>query len=451
MREGQSFQDVVEDGQTGYLIYPNTDDESVRFESVELTMADVREFLEIRNEIIETGEAYAPPSTYNRNCEGCSFAVEEWINGPEDALPPACTYHCQNERRWPCYETDGGELTTDCSLFDRCDQRTEYRDTDVIDYYESVREAFRKERKTRQTAKQVVGSLDETLLAEAGYRIPNMEFSGISGAGSILHFETDTPVVPNFKPGEVVRLRAQTESQADKAVYYGEDDGEYRFAPLASDVDYESYLTLAEPVDALYLFSTESVEEDYLPYLDFSQRRNEGDPLDTANETTDHEIPDTISLSEIVEYLDRSELFVDLPVGTTRNQDIAAIVRELVSTSYPHPDKDSVIPAEQCRALVLAATPSQVETAVSAQPDGDHFRLDGTSGPNCIENSDGYHAIQSRLLDSRSIVSSVQQATSDSWPGGLREFFHQLQEGSLLREITPRTSSTCWFYSVRNS
>jgi hypothetical protein len=64
---------------------------------------------------------------------------------------------------------------------------------------------------------------------------------------------------------------------------------------------------------------------------------------------------------------------------------------------------------------------------VAGQPSGEHYRLDGTGGDRTIQNDDGYHQIQTKLLDSQSVVSTVQQATSKAGPGSIREFFHRLK------------------------
>ena len=427
--QGESFRDAIDRGQAGFLVYPNTPDTTVRFERIELTMADVRDFLSARNDVIETGDAFAPPSTYNRDCDGCSFGVEEWLSGEDDVLPPACTYHCQNERRWPCYETDGGELTTQCSLFDDCDQRTQYRDPDVIDHFESIRSAFQAERTARLTARRVVDRFDAGLLTEAGYRVPDLTCIGAEGAGTVLRFTTPDPVIPAFDPGDIVDLRDVDGESRDRAVYHGQSDGEYLFHPVDESLDLAAYLAPDSTHEAVYTFSAESVEERYLPYLDFAQRRNDGAPIDAAARS-DTTLPETVSVADVSEYLDREQLFVDLPVSTRRLDVFGDLVRELVTTSYPTPDGESEVPEDARRALVLGTTPDLVDCAADSQPDGRHYRLDGTGGPATIQNDDGYHEIQSKLLGSRSIVSTVQQATSTIGPGGIREFFHRLVEGS---------------------
>jgi len=439
---GASFEYAIEAGQTGYLVYPNTADrDDVRFEPVELTQSDVQEFLNLRNEVVKTGDAFAPPSTYNRDCDGCAFAVEEWITGKDDALPPACTYHCQNERRWPCYETDGGELTTDCSLFDRCDQRTQYRDPDVIAHYEATRAAFHSERTARKAAARVMSAFDSDLLTEAGYQIPNLKFSGASGAGAVLRFSTSDPVVPVFEPGDIVTIRPQSSMDGTRAVYYGKTDGEFLFRPVDERLNVGRFLGNDTQYEAVYTFDVDSIEDRYLPYLDFAQRRNEGEPIDgTTGAGSTQSVTEVVDPSNVINFLDRKHVFVDLPVSQSRNELLGELVQHLVTAAYPSPDGNTV-PESARRALVLGTRPNHVEVAVNAQPDGEHYRLDGTGGSRTIQNEDGYHEIQSRLLDSRSVVSTVQQATSKNGPGGMREFFHRLMEG----EFGDRAHSESFF------
>lgn len=437
---GESLTEAIEAGQTGYLVYPNAADaDGVRLEPVELTRADVREFLDLRNDVVGTGDAFAPPSPYNRDCEGCAFAAEEWVTGPEDALPPACTYHCQNERRWPCYETDGDTVRTDCSLFDRCEQRTQYRDPDVIAHYEATRAAFRSERRARGVAADVMAGFDDEVLTAGGYLLPNLRCSGASAAGTVIQFSTPESVVPAFEPGERVTLRPDDGETATDAVYYGEADGEYLFSPVDERVTVTEFLDDGS-YEAVYSFDTASVDDRYLPYLDFTQRRNEGDPIDATAEPEEISIPEMVDPADVPDALGSEHIFVDVPVSRSRSEIVASLVEELVTAAYRSLD-GAVVPEAARRALVLGTRPEHVSIATRAQPDGHHYRLDGTGGTDAIQNADGYHDIQSRLLDSRSLVSTVQQATSQSGPGGIREFFHRLTEG----EFGDRDHSEAFF------
>ena len=428
IEDGVSIAEAVADNPEGMLVYPNTTSSDVRIEPVEITTEDISEFLELRNEIASGGESFAPPSTYNRNCDGCQYAVEEWITGEDDALPPACTFHCQNERRWPCYEIDDG-FHTECSRFDDCDQRLEYRDPEGIAYYDRTRKALRSERRSRRTATQLLEQFDPALLTSAGYHLPNLQFSGVDGAGTILRFESASSVVPAFNSGETVRLESTSGSIAVESTYYGREGDEFLFKKNA-DISVGEVLSEDSTFEATYRFSTESVDNRFLPYLDFAQRSGIDPGFGEAN------LGESVELmleepSDIIECLDNKEIFVDIPVQKQRTEEVSLIVRELLTAEYPKPSApNETIRSEASRSLVIGANSQLVETAVDGQPTGNHYQLDGTGGgDSVISEEDGYHSIQTRLDKARSIVTSSQLVMSQNGPGGITDFFHKLDQG----------------------
>ncbi|WP_440765028.1 PD-(D/E)XK nuclease family protein [Natronorubrum sp. DTA7] len=431
LEDGRSVREEIADGRTAYLIYPNVDAEDVRFEPVELTWDDVIEFLQLRNDATKSADSFAPPSTYDRDCEDCAFASAEWINGPDDALPPACTYHCQNERRWPCYELEDGSVTSDCSLFDQCDQRHEYRTPATIDRYESTRAAFNDERRARNSARHALERLDRAVQRDTGYLLDELTLSGMASSGTVLLLEAQEPAVPAFSPGSTVRLRSPAESVDQEAVYLGQRGETHRFKLVSGSA--RSFLNADGPFEALYAFSTRSITHRYLPYLDFAQRRGVtlgiqgGDA--TTNATTRNVVPERVA-----DYLDTDEVFIDLPIGTDRHTKLERLVEEIVTASLPHPEReDKTVPDAARRVLVLGTTPRMVDIAADAQPEGTHYRVDGTTGRDdhhALRDIDGYHQLQQRLLESNSLVSSVEAATSENGLGGVGQLFHRLKEGS---------------------
>ncbi|WP_435319017.1 PD-(D/E)XK nuclease family protein [Haloarchaeobius sp. TZWSO28] len=431
LEDGKSVREEIEDGQTAYLLYPNVDAEDVRFVPVELTWSDVVEFIQLRNDATKSAESFAPPSTYDRNCDDCAFATDEWITGPNDALPPACTYHCQNERRWPCYEMEDREVTSDCSLFDRCEQRHEYRNPAAIDRYESTRAAFNDEKRARNSARRALERLESSVQRDTGYLLDELTLAGMAASGTVLLFDAKDPVVPAFSTGSTVRLRTPSGDVDHEAIYLGRRDGTHRFKLVAGSA--RRYLAADGPFEALFAFSTQSITDSYLPYLDFAQRRGITLGVQDGHTTTGTETADIIP-NGVVDYLDTDEVFVDIPVGPKRRSQLEQLVEEIVTTSLPHPNnRNDVIPDEARRILVLGTTPELVDVAADAQPDKSHYRVDGTTGSDehaALRDVDGYHELQQRLLQSNSIVSSVEQATSDYGPGGVRQFFHRLEEGS---------------------
>ncbi|SET85117.1 PD-(D/E)XK nuclease family protein [Natrinema hispanicum] len=431
LENGQSVRKVIAEGQTAYLIYPNVDAEDVRFVPVELTWSDVIEFLQVRNDATKSAESFAPPSTYNRDCEDCAFASEEWINGPNDALPPACTYHCQNERRWPCYEFEDGSVTSDCSLFDRCEQRHEYRTPATIDRYESTRAAFNDEKRARNSARRALERLDRSVQRDTGYLLDELTLSGMASSGAVVLFEAREPTVPAFSPGSTVRLRTRTESVDQEAIYLGQRSDTHRFKLVSGSA--RAFLSEDGPFEALYAFSTRSITHRYLPYLDFAQRRGVSLGIQGGNTTTSTATRDIVP-ERVTDYLDTEEVFIDLPIGTDRRAKLERLVREILTASLPHPNNEGEnVPDAARRVLVLGTTPKMVDIAADAQPEGAHYRVDGMTGSDehhALRDIDGYHELQQRLLESNSLVSSVEAATSENGPGGVGQFFHRLEEGS---------------------
>lgn len=434
LQDGERLADILAEPPTGYLVYPNVEGDEVQYESVSLSEGDVAGFLAQRNEIITSGEAFAPPSTYNRDCDNCHLQHEEWINGPTDALPPACTYHCQNERRWPCYEINDGSVDSDCSLFETCTQRQQYRDPDRINHFERMRAGLQAERDARDRAAGVFDRLDPDLLAEAGRRIPDLELTGLTG-GSVVQYESGNPVVPSFEAGDIVTIRPQGGDGSYRAIYYGNEGDIYQFQFLKTGSPPTAVIAPGKRYEAVLTRTTEKVDEQYLPYLDFAQRRNYpatpgGDADGEAD--TDGAI-ELDSVDELATYLDHKQVFVDLPVREERLSDIADIVEAIVTADVPAPDGRSTVSNTNARTLILGTTPALIDAAQVGQPTGDHYRMDGTShGKVSIEASDGSHSVQQRLLSATSIVSSVSYATAD-WPTkGHTEVFHTLTDGDFV-------------------
>lgn len=439
---GDDFGARLSEGPEGYLVYPNVEGaDSVRFETVRLGREDVRDLLSLRNAVAASRETFGPPSPYNRDCDGCRFRTEELLVSPRDGdrperepLPSACKFHCQTERRWPCYETtpDGG-IISDCSLFDECAERLEYRDPELVDHYNRLRKALEFEEDRRTTASDLLGQLSEEVLARSGRLVGGLELAGASITQAT--FESDVGRVPAFTPGDTVILEPEEDGVVGKRVtFLGVDGGTYRFqfdvqshvAFLRDDVSYRARKT----------FEPETVSRKFLAYLDYAQRRGHnrrfhheqihdagtgtGTEAETTGETT---LDDPTALTE---YLDNEELFLDVPVRPDRVAVLESVVSSLVATgtSYPRLDGDGVVPEDGQRALVLGATPQHVELAARALPGGAHYRMDeGGAGEEAIRASDSYHEIQQRWKASRSLLSSVQYALET-------EHFHSLLEGA---------------------
>lgn len=446
---GDDLSEHIDDVPVGYIVYPNLESaDTVRFEEVGLTTDDVHDLLKMRNAVASSRDTFGPPSPYNRDCEGCRLRTEEELVSPRDQdgperepLPSACKFHCQTERRWPCSETtpDGG-VVSDCSLFDECEQRLEYRDPDRVDHYNRLRKALEFEEDRRETASDLLGQLDDEILAASGRLLQGLELSEVSIGHAT--FESEERRVPAFAPGDTVILEPEEEGTVGKQVtFLGVVDGEYRFqfdvqahlAFLRDDVTYRVRKT----------FEPETVSRKFLAYLDYAQRRGHNRRFDhnqihdTPANSIDAEATTLEDPAAITRCLDNEEVFLDVPIRGDRSEILGSIVRELVDidTDYPIIDGEASVPQEGQRALVLGSTPQQVELAEQTilNADGDHYRMDdGGTGESAIHASDSFHEIQERWIKSNSLLSSVQYALET-------EHFHSLVEGAFGdRDHSPR-------------
>ncbi|WP_415380500.1 PD-(D/E)XK nuclease family protein [Halosimplex sp. TS25] len=414
--------DAIDDDYRGYLVYPNLEDaDTVSIKEVTLTVDDIAELVGARNEVAKTRSTFGPPSPYNRDCEGCRYQHDQSVSATGETLPPACTFHCQNERRWPCYEYDEERgVDSDCSLFDSCEQRLEYRDPDETDHYNALRSALQSERKARDTANDLMDGVDRTILKESGRLLTGLKIAGGSNVG--LHYETDQPIVPAFSPGESVQIEpVQTGVEKKTVTYLGRKDGAFVFGfdtidPAFMDEDREYRVR--------YGFNPDIVSRRYLPYLDYAQRR-ESNPRFEYDETGGSDGSTRVeSTSAILDELDNEEVFVDLPTRTDRTPVLAGLIGALASGSYPKPTGEGETVSESAsRALVLGQTPEHVELAHEATPDGSHYRMDGFArGPDTIHGGLDRQTVEERLLGSRSLISTVEYALDTG-------HFHELEEG----------------------
>lgn len=423
LEPGENLLALLENEPTGYLVYPNLEErDSVKIESVSLDRETVATLIDDRNEVAAIRGSFAPPSTYNRDCHGCEYREEQSVGDGGDTLPPACTFHCQNERRWPCYEFDEDRgVTSECSLFEECTQRLEYRDTDVTDHYSALRSALQSERTARRTANELLDSVDRRLLVQSGRLLPGLQFGRVTELGVV--YETERTVVPSFRPGDMVTLEPDGDGMVGTTVpYLGRvDDGHlFGFSEVST-----AFLDQGTEYVARNGFDPAVVSRRYLPYLDYAQRREAHSRFDHQDAAGTDGLVRVENPHNVVEFLDRAELFVDVPARTDREGLLATVLDDLTGVSYPHPTDDETAVAEAGRrALVLCQTPAQVELAHEAATGDEHYRMDGLAdGPGAIHENLNREEIQNRLLSSRSIVSTVQYALSS-------QHFHEFTEGA---------------------
>ena len=435
---GEDVLETIDAVPEGYIVYPNLKEtDEVQFESVTLDRSDVKDLLELRNAVADARDPFGPPSPYNRDCEGCRLRDEdELVSSNKSArqergsLPSACKFHCQTERRWSCYEvTPDGGTTSQCTLFDECEERLEFRDPDKVDHYNELRSALSSEERARRTASDLLDQLDDSVLERSGRLVTGLSFDGASIATA--RFEIDHPQIPAFTPGDTVLLEPETEGIAAKRVtFLGVDGGMFRFQFdvgqslqfLRDDVTYRAKKT----------FEPEHVSRKFLPYLDYAQRRDHNRRFEHEQKTegsTGENAIDIDEPGEIASHLDNTELFAHVPVRPDRTSILGSLVESTVTAQLPaipgtSNSTEGTVPEEHQRTLILGATPELVDLAERALPDGAHYRMDnGGTGESAIRESDSYHQIQQRWNESTSLLSSVQYALNT-------ERFHSLVEGA---------------------
>jgi hypothetical protein len=422
---GDGLVEAIDNGIEGYLVYPNLEDaDSVALKSVRLSLEDIAELLTDRNEVAESRNAFGPPSTYDRDCDDCSYWHEQPVAASGDELPPACTFHCQNERRWPCYDIDeDAGVHSDCSLFDdyaECEQRLEYRDPQETDHYNALRSALQSERAARTTANDLIQTVSREALIRTGRLVTGLKLAG--GGQDALIYEPEKSVVPAFVPGDTVQLEPVGDGETGRDVpYLGRQDGKLLFgfdtldpAFMQQDCEYQAW----------HGFDARTVSRRYLPYLDYAERR-ESHPWFEYEETGDIDEAVTLETADdLPRHLDNRETFVDLPARTDRSRVVATVVETLTECAYPDPrDSSTDVPEAGRRALVLGRTPEQVELAHRATGEGAHYRMDAfASGEGTIHDGLDRPEVEDRLLGSRSLVSSIQYALETS-------HFHEFVEG----------------------
>lgn len=443
---GERIDDRLAEGVTGVLLYPNVEGESgVLKNRVELARDHIEEILHLRNEAATLRDAFGVPTTYGRDCEGCSFKSPTYIGGQNGnrgagQLPPPCQFYCQSERRWACFETDeSGEVISQCPLFEECEQRLDFRDPNVTDHYNQLRSALNSERDARQQLGTDLDRLDDTTLTEAGLRLPELKLQSLQGRRR-LAFTSETTVVPAFAPGTRVRLAQAGTEYYETATYYGRVDDRYVFQLPAQPV--AAFLNPEATFEATRTVSTAEYPRTLLGQLDYAQRAEVAPLLETSGTAGDAiaelgpDTPESVS-----EHVSNKEVYIDIPVRTDRITLVCKLVSTLASTDYPHPnDPAETVPRSEQRVLVLCESP-RVTDRIEESLGGTSgiARMDGFAGGagTPVMPDEGGHEVYSTLRDSSVLLSSIRYALAEN-------VFHSMRSG----DPDARPHSTRFFDAV---
>ena len=433
LETGERLHDRIDKGVSGYLVYPNLANESsVVLEEVELRRRDVEDILSLRNEASVLRDGFGVPTTYGRDCTGCTFKSPTTDQEKNEILPSPCQYYCQSERRWPCFESDDeGNIISQCPLFDDCDQRLEFRDPAVTDHYTGLRQGLNTERDHRKRLGYELEQLAPETLSEAGLRIPDLKLNALEGQRRMV-FTSDAGLVPSFTPGSGVRLMQTGTEYYQEATYYGRVENKYVFQ--LNSTPNSAFLNPTETYEAVRTVAADSLPRELLSQLDYAQRGEVSPLLETTGKAGDNEDSlDPSDLNSLSEYTDAKELYLDVPVRRERTTLVTDIVSKLATQQYPSPAGGEEIPDDEQRALILCTRPEMtdsVEERLSSVEGA--TRMDGFAGgaTTGLTGTSAGHEIYEGLRDASVVVSSARYALSE-------QVFHAMRDGD--ESVRPHT------------
>lgn len=432
---GEHLRERIENGISGHLVYPNIEGQAgTELDEVRLREEDVEDILELRNEAAILRDGFGVPSTYHRDCHGCSFKTATTSADDEEILPPPCQFYCQSERRWQCFETDDdGEVITQCPLFDECDQRLEFRDPAVTDHYTQLRQALNAERKHRRELGYELDRMAPETLTQAGLRIPHLQLESLEGQRRII-FTSEVDIVPSFTPGARVRLSQTGSEYHQEATYYGQLGDRVIFQ--LETTPNSAFLDPTATYEALRTVAVDTLPRDLLNQLDYAQRGKVSPLTKTGGEAQEVvEMIDSDSIQELADYTDNKELYVDVPVRSDRNEVVLEVVKTLATQQFPTPADDGEIPTEEQRVLVLSVRPAMTDLLEEGFSSiADVVRMDGFAGgaAESVSAMTKGHQIYESLRDASVVISSAKYALSEN-------VFHAMRDGDeSVRQHTDR-------------
>jgi hypothetical protein len=87
-----------------------------------------------RHRLVALSDGSWLPSPIDSECSHCEF---HRISFDLPGLPPACQFHCQTERSWPCADLD---TDSTCPLYGTCNEHSRYHDFRMLDLFNRLRE-----------------------------------------------------------------------------------------------------------------------------------------------------------------------------------------------------------------------------------------------------------------------------------------------------------------------
>lgn len=419
---GDDFEELLASDHSGYLIYTGSGN-TIRRVEVTLDSDAVDDILQLRNQIATVRNGFGVPSPYEQDCEGCILRDGRTLDGLDSehgTLPSPCKFHCQAERRWPCYHIGEDDIETRCPLFEECEQRLEYRDPEITDHYNELRTALRSERRVRQDAADAFAALPGETLSEAGFLITDLTIESIQSDYRIAYSSESDAV--GFAVGDSVQVSRAEGATEWGATYLGQQEGTHILAfderpGYAATVQGATYTARRAP-------HTTSLPRTYIRQLDFAQRIGVDPRLGDTDDISRDPEPDMIKRDDWSSYLSYRELFVDIPVQPNRTDRLSNIVADLCRATLPQFDSDDSVPYGEKRTLILCTRPLQMDVLHDElSSHSEYVRFDPTAtGEHTYPDGRGQHVIKKALKSSEIILSSFDYAVDS-------EVFHYMMSG----------------------
>lgn len=143
---------------------------------VDLTDEDIDAILYARHRVLLMRRGMRLPSPQNMDCNGCRYRYPSPYSLQK--MYPACSFYCQTERYWDCYDYDEtGQITALCPLFDDCTLKFSYFDTEIIDHWNKMRKAISTENEELGLLSRQLRNLPDETLQMAGQKVGGLKFT----------------------------------------------------------------------------------------------------------------------------------------------------------------------------------------------------------------------------------------------------------------------------------
>ncbi|WP_169313795.1 PD-(D/E)XK nuclease family protein [Methanofollis liminatans] len=174
---------------------------------VELTEEDIDAILYGRHRVLLMRRGMQLPSPQNMDCEECRYRRPSPYSLQK--MYPACSFYCQTERYWDCYLYDEhGQITALCPLFDDCELKFSYFDTEIIDHWNKMRKAISAENEELTLLARQLRNLPEETLRMGGQKVSNLKLMTRSDQVCIFSSDEALPCLDCI-PGDRVSISTE--------------------------------------------------------------------------------------------------------------------------------------------------------------------------------------------------------------------------------------------------